>query len=57
MNDLGYGADVLVNKFVDENGWNLPTSTSGDLMSIWDIIRRDITPHPQYHDEVVWVRE
>ena len=41
MDDLGMGEDILVSKFMGENCLNLPLLTSGDVMTIWNLISYD----------------
>ena len=34
---------MLVRKFLNDNGWNISTSVSGDLVLIWAKITTEVT--------------
>lgn len=37
------GANVLVRKFLNDNGWNISPSVSGDLVLIWAKVTTEVT--------------
>lgn len=47
----------MSSRLIGNGGWNLPTPTSGDLITTWGIIRHEVGPVTQFTDEVVWILE
>lgn len=54
---MGMGADIKVSQFIQNEGWNLPTPTSNNLMDIVEIIPAEIQPWVKFEDEIVWTLE